>query len=140
MFVIALLLGAATWGAWLGWDQTNYYDSSIGTHQGPYRPAQVVGCALTFGLLTALLAVRWSGAVVAAGMSLGFWVGWTVQASTQDETGLFVVGSILLFVGLAAGSAVASAIGFAARPLVSRLRSTRRGIDSTRGPKEGGGD
>lgn len=123
-FALALLLGAATCGAWLAWDSDYYYDPAVGAYQGPYRPAQVLGCALTFGLVTALLAMRWRPVIVAAGMSTGFWLVWTVQASTQDETGLFIVGSILLLIGLGAGSAAASAIGYACRSRLNRGSSS----------------
>lgn len=114
-FTLTLVLGAATYAAWLAWDTDYYFDAGVGAYQGPYRPAQVVGCALTFGLVTALLAVRWRPIVVAAGTTLGFWLLWTVQSSVQDETGLSIVGSLLLLIGLAAGSAVAAVIGFALR-------------------------
>lgn len=114
-FAIALVLGAATYAAWLGWDTEYYYDADVGAYQGPYRPAQVVGCAITFGVVTAALALRWRPVFVAAGASLGFWVLWTAQASREDESGLFVVGALMLLVGLAAGSAVAAALGFALR-------------------------
>ena len=114
-FILALVLGAATYAVWLAWDNEYYFDAGAGAYQGPYRPAQVVGCAVTFGLVTAALALRWRPVLVAAGTSLGFWLVWTLQAGTQDETGLFIVGSLLLLVGLAAGSALAGAIGFALR-------------------------
>lgn len=110
-FVLALVLGAATYAAWLGWDTEYYYDAAVGAYQGPYRPLQVVGCAVTFAVVTALLAMRWRPLIVAAGSSLGFWLPWTVQAAGQDETGLFMIGSALLIVGLAVGSAFASLIG-----------------------------
>lgn len=99
--VLALCLGAATYAAWLAWDTEYYFDAAVGAYQGPYRPAQVVGCALTFGLVTGALALRWRPMVVAAGTSLGFWILWTVQASTQDPTGLIIVGSLLLATRLA---------------------------------------
>lgn len=123
--VACLLVGAAIWGAWLGWDHTYYYDAATHTNQGPYRPAQVVACAVTVGLLTGLLALRWHPLVVAAGISVGFWVVWTVQAAGEDSSGLYVVGSALLLVGLVIGTAVASAVGHAARPLVHRLAQGR---------------
>lgn len=124
-FLVSLLLGAAVWGAWLGWDHSNYYDAAVGSSQGPYRPAQVVACAVTVGLVTALLALRWNPFVVAAGITVGFWVVWTRQASSADESGLFVVGAILLLGGLVVGTAVAAAVGYALRPLVRRLRGRR---------------
>ncbi|MBA3232992.1 MAG: hypothetical protein H0T17_03440 [Propionibacteriales bacterium] len=124
--VVSLLLGAAVWAAWLGWDHSYYYDPVVGAYQGPYRQAQVVACALTVGLLTALLALRWNPVVVAAGITVGFWVVWTVQAGSEDDSGLFLVGSILLLGGLVLGTTVASAVGYRARPLVHRLRDRRQ--------------
>ncbi len=119
--VISLLLGAAIWAAWLGWDHTYYYDAEVGVNQGPYRPAQVAACAATVGLITALLSLRWNPFVVAAGITVGFWTVWTVQAASEDATGLYAVGAILLFGGLVLGTAVTGAAGYAARPLVHRL-------------------
>lgn len=114
-FALALVLGALTYAVWLAWDNEYYFDAGVGTYQGPYRPAQLVGCALTFGLVTAALALRWRPVLVGGGTSLGFWLVWTWQAAAQDESGLFIVGSLLLLGGLAAGSALAGAIGFALR-------------------------
>ncbi|MDO5501986.1 MAG: hypothetical protein Q4G67_02315 [Actinomycetia bacterium] len=110
-FVLALVLGAITWALWLGWDNEYYYDAAVDAYQGPYRPWQVAGCALTFALVTALLAMRWNPFLVAGGTTLGFWLPWTVRAATEDETGLFAVGSALLLIGLAVGSVVAALIG-----------------------------
>ncbi len=123
--LISLLVGAAIWAAWLGWDHSYYYDAATGRNQGPYRPAQVVACAATVGLLTVLLALRWHPLVVAAGVTVGFWIVWTVQAASEDETGLYAVGSILLLLGLVLGTSIASAVGYGARPLVRRLRNRR---------------
>ncbi|MFK5688533.1 hypothetical protein ACI3EY_02610 [Ornithinimicrobium sp. LYQ92] len=112
-FFLALLLGAAIWGAWLGWDRQYYLDPGSGTMQGPYRPAQVVGCGLTFLLVTAALASRWRPVAVALGTTAGFWLVWTVDAASQDPTGLFLVGSMMLMVGLVSGSALAALVGYA---------------------------
>ncbi len=124
-FVVALVLGAATYAAWLAWDTEYYYDAAVGAYQGPYRPLQVLGCGLTFAIVTALLAMRWSAPAVAAGATLGFWLPWTVLAASRDETGLFVVGSVLLLVGLAVGSAVAGAVGLALRRIRTGRASSR---------------
>lgn len=107
--------GAATYAAWLAWDTEYYYDATVGAYQGPYRPLKVVGCGLTFAVVTALLATRWRPLTVAAGTTVGFCLPWTIQAASQDETGLNAVGSALLFIGLAVGSAIASTIGFMLR-------------------------
>jgi hypothetical protein len=94
------VLGAAIWGAWLGWDRTASYDVITRTVQSPYVTLQVLGCALTVGVVTAVLAGRWHPVAGAAGVTLGFWVVWTVYAATQDASGLFLVGSVLLAIGL----------------------------------------
>jgi hypothetical protein len=103
--------GALLWGAWLGWDRSASYDVVTHSVQSPYVTLQVVGCALTVGVITALLAARWHPVAAAGGVALGFWLPWTVDAAIQDETGLFAVGSILLAIGLALGTALAAATG-----------------------------
>ena len=129
-FVLALLVGAATYAVWLAWDNENYYDAALGAYQGPYRPMQVVGCGLMFVVVTALLALRWPPLAVAAGSTVGFWLFWTIQAGSRDETGLFLVGSILLFPVLVAGSGLAGGIGFVLR---RRWRRTTRSRQSGTG-------
>jgi len=90
--------------------------------QGPYRPAQVVGCVITVGLLTGLLSMRWNPVVVAAGVTVGFWIVWTIQARSDDESGLYVIGAIGLLFGLVLGTSVAAAAGYWARSLLRRNR------------------
>jgi len=116
--VLMLLVGAAIWAAWLGWDHTYYYEA--GARHGPYRPAQVVACAVTVLLAAGLLALRWNPFVVAIGITVGFWWVWTVDAAGQDSAGLYVIGSILVMFGLAAGTALASMVGYVLRRLLHR--------------------
>ena len=79
-FILALALGAATYAAWLAWDTEYYYyyyyydDVTVAAYQGPYRSLRVVGCGLTFAVVTALLATRWRPLTVAAGTTVGFWL------------------------------------------------------------------
>lgn len=128
-FVIAvgLLLGASTWGAWLGWDHTASYDVVTGTIQSPYVTLQVLGCALTVGVVTAVLAARWHPVAGAAGVGLGFWLVWTVDAASRDDTGLFAVGSMMLAVGLVLGTTVAAAVGRGVRSAMDAVRRRRAG-------------
>jgi hypothetical protein len=135
-FVLGLgaVFGALTWGSWLGWDRTTSYDVITGTEQTPYVTLQVLGCALTVGVVTAVLAARWHPVAGAAGVSVGFWLAWTVDASTQDDSGLFMVGAVMLAVGLAAGTAVAAAVGVgvrAATDATRRRRARRHGEPGT---------
>lgn len=121
-FGLAIALGALVWGAWLGWDRTASFDIMTGTTQYPYVTLQVAGCAVTVGLLTGVLASRWSPLAVAAGVSVGFLVCWTTQAAATDSTGLYLVGAMMLTVGLTGGTALAAAVGH----VVGLARQQRR--------------
>jgi hypothetical protein len=104
----AVALAAASvlsWWAWLGRDTTYQVDAS-GHESGPYTVAQVAGCVLTLAVLlvtAVMLAVPWL--VAATAMTVSFTAAWTVQAGASDETGLFLVGAILVLAGMAAGTA-----------------------------------
>jgi hypothetical protein len=119
---LSVLAGALVWAAWLGWDRTASFDVVTGTVQSPYVTLQVVGCALTVGVVTGVLAARWSPSVAAAGVSVGFLACWTVDAASQDDSGLFVIGAVLLAVGLAAGTALSAAVGHLVGLLLQRRR------------------
>jgi hypothetical protein len=126
-FVLGLgtVLGATTWGAWLGWDRTASYDVITGTVQTPYVTLQVLGCALTVGSVTAVLAALWRPVAAAVGVTLGFWLVWTADATAHDGSGLFVIGSVMLAAGLAGGTAMAAALGAGVRAATDAARPRR---------------
>ncbi len=126
VFGIGSASGALIWLAWLGWDRAASYDVVTGTVQTPYVTLQVLGCALTVGTITAVLAARWHPAAAAAGVSAGFWLVWTVNAASQDGSGLFAIGAMMLAVGLAAGTTVAAAIGAGVRTAIDARRAVRK--------------
>jgi hypothetical protein len=119
----AVLLAAATvatWYAWLGRD-TEYQVDAAGQASGPYTTAQVAGCVLTLAVLLAAAVLLGVHPVVAAAtMTLAFTAAWTVGAA-DDETGLFLVGAILVLGGMAAGTTVVAVIA-------SRLRRGRPAV------------
>jgi hypothetical protein len=103
VWVAALALAlftAAMWFAWLGWDHEYYLVDGVA--QGPYRAWQVIGCGVTIVTATvaaSLWAPRASSIVVLAGAAVtGFAVPWVFDASS-DDTGMWVVGLMLLAVG-----------------------------------------
>lgn len=116
--VAVAVLTVGVWFAWLGWD-TNYQVDAAGQQSGPYEGWQVAGCVLS---LVALLA----GAILAgvrafpaaAALTVAFTVAWTVRAAATDDSGLFVVGAVLVLVGTALGSAF---VAVPARLLAARL-------------------
>ena len=113
----AAVLAAATvltWWLWLGRD-TEYQIDANGVASGPYTTGQVAGCVLTLLVLlvaAVLLGVR--PRLAAAAMTIAFTVAWTAQASS-DETGLFMVGAIMVFVGSAIGTSVVAVATHALR-------------------------
>ncbi|MEU8819602.1 hypothetical protein [Actinoplanes sp. NPDC048796] len=110
-FVVAVLTLAA-WAAWLGWESGYVTDPSTESVSGPYAWWQVAGCVLTLIVLAAV-AARWAHPLmVAAVMTVVFTAAWSAKAATSDESGLWLVGAILVAVGLAAGSV---AVAFAGR-------------------------
>jgi hypothetical protein len=113
----AVVLAAATvltWYLWLGRDDEYQIDAN-GVASGPYTTGQVAGCVLTLLVLlvaAVLLGVR--PLIAAAAMTIAFTVAWTAQAS-EDETGLFLVGAILVLGGCAVGTSVVALITSAVR-------------------------
>lgn len=132
MRVATVLVGlvgfsVAMWCVFLGWDQEYYLVD--GAAQGPYRPWQVVGCGavITLACTAAFLYLRraWLLAVIPAVAVLGFAVPWAVWAARTDDSGLWVVGLLLLLVGGTIGLTVWLALVYATAEIV-RVRRTRR--------------
>lgn len=123
-FALSVAAGALVWAGWLGWDTTATYDVVTRQVESPYVTLQVLGCALTVGVVTAVLGARWWWAAVAGGVSVGFWLGWTTQAGASDSTGLYLVGSLLLAFGLAAGTPFAAFVG----RVLARARRERASV------------
>ena len=111
-------LAAATvfaWWAWLGRDTEMQLDPATGNYSGPYTTAQVAGLVLTLAaLLIVAVLLRVPALPAAAVMTVAFTAAWTVQAS-EDETGLFLVGMILVLGGMAIGTTVVALLTAAVR-------------------------
>jgi hypothetical protein len=109
-----LVVAAATvltWWAWLGRDTTYTLDPATGNYSGPYSTAQVAGAVLTLAaVLVAAVLLRVPPVPAAAAMTVAFTAAWTAQAAGDDETGLFMVGAILVLAGMAAGTLVVALI------------------------------
>lgn len=121
------LFAAAMWFAWLGWDEEYYYVDGVA--QGPYRAWQVVGCGLSISVAAVLaqLRVRGVGAipVLAPAAAIGLAVPWTVHAASTDDSGLFVVGLVLLLIGVGGAVAILLAISDAVRAAFATRRPPR---------------
>jgi hypothetical protein len=104
-------LSVLAWAGWLGWDDEYQVDAITGAQSGPYQAWQVVGCAVTLlVVLVGALISRVHPVLAAAAMTVAFTAAWTWQAARTDDSGLFGVGAILLFGGLASATALVSVI------------------------------
>ncbi|MEV5434968.1 hypothetical protein AB0K80_02870 [Streptomyces sp. NPDC052682] len=110
----AAVLAAALWAAWLGWDQQRDVHPD-GSSTGPYEPWQVIGLVLTL-----LPPVCWAAARrhipaavfgTTAGLTVAAYYDWS-----DDATGLFLIGVLLVMAGSLAATAAVSGVVACARP------------------------
>ncbi|WP_203933286.1 hypothetical protein [Virgisporangium ochraceum] len=105
------VLSAAAWFGWMGWDTEYDVDPVTQVSSGPYEVWQVLGCGAT--LLLVLVGALLTGvraAVACAAMTLAFTAAWTATAATSDGGGLFVVGGVLVLIGLATATTVVAVV------------------------------
>jgi len=103
--VVVAAATVAAFFAFLGRDTTKTLDAATGNETGPWSTAQVAGClGVLLIVLVAAVLLRVHPLLAAAAMTVAFVVAWTVAAAASDETGLFLVGAVLIFLGLAAGT------------------------------------
>ncbi len=126
VLAVAAALAAATaacWYGWLGWDHTYQVDPVTGVESGPYEAWQVVGCVVSLAavaLLAGIAARPWLPVLVVPPV---FTLVWSLDAAPSDDTGLWVVGAVLILVGLVGGSSLLGFVAFAVRRLSrGRLR------------------
>lgn len=114
------VLSAAAWFGWMGWDHAYQVDPATNEVSGPYEAWQVVGCVLTLLVVGVVAAHRWRPFGTALVLPVAFTVAWSVTAASEDDSGLWGVGAVLVLLGTAAASllvvAVVSAIATAREP------------------------
>lgn len=110
--IAAAIAGAtvAAWWLWLGWDTTYQTDPDTGVASGPYTAWQVAGCVLSLAVIAALGGRLLGPLVVTPVMTVTLTAAWSARAASSDETGLWLVGAVLVFVATAAGTALVSAL------------------------------
>ncbi|GAA3236896.1 hypothetical protein [Actinocorallia longicatena] len=107
-YLVAALFSAAGWAAWLGWDQ-EYDVRPDGGTEGPYQPWQVVGLVLTLGVVVVLSSWRLHGPGTVAGTATGLAVA-SFRDWSDDDSGLFIVGVMMITVGALAVSGLAALV------------------------------
>lgn len=108
--------GALSWGVWLSW---------VGDAPD-YHPLQVVACALTCATLAILASwrsSRWALLTSPIGGMLGVALPWGWWASSDASDGLWLVGLLLVVVGVWLGLFVTLGVTFAARSVARQPRA-----------------
>lgn len=113
---VVAVLSAASWFAWMGWDHEYQEDPVTHVWSGPYETWQGVGCGISLIVVfCAALLLRVKPLYASAALVVAFTSAWTWTAASSDETGMFMVGSIMMLVGLSMATAVGSGIALAIR-------------------------
>jgi hypothetical protein len=123
---VVLLAGAcfgAYWG-WLGWDQTYQRDPITGVASGPYEQWQVVGCVLSLAFVAVLAGLVGQAAVAMVVMPIAFTIAWSIPAQASDGSGLWLVGAIMILMGMAVGVCVVTLVPAFVRNLLTRDRQS----------------
>lgn len=110
----------AVWWLWLGTDTRYEIDPVTGARTGPYEPGQVVGCVLSLLVIAVVGGLLWRPWIVVVAMTVAFTVAWSMAAASEDATGLWGVGAVLVAVGMAGGSAVFSFGARLVRTVIAR--------------------
>ena len=105
---IIVALTTATWWT-LGRDTTCDVDAATGNVTGPYEAPQVIACVVVLVGLVVVGALLLP-ALAALGVSLPFTAAWTLQAASEDDSGLWAVGAILVLVGTLVGGTIVTAV------------------------------
>lgn len=104
------LLTASCWWAWMAWDNSYQTDPAAGTTSGPYQAWQVIGCVVCLIALGVGATVRLPAWLVVPIMPIAFTAAWSWTAASADDSGLWAVGAMLVFVGMLAGTGAVSGV------------------------------
>ncbi|MEV5606734.1 hypothetical protein [Streptomyces sp. NPDC052225] len=102
------VLAAAAWAGWLGWDQ-HRDEHPDGSSTGPYEAWQVLGLVVT--LLPALYwaATRRTTGTAVTGLTAGL-TGAAFYDWSDDASGLYMVGVIMVLAGTAGATAAGASV------------------------------
>ncbi|WP_447646398.1 hypothetical protein [Nocardioides zeae] len=94
----------------MGWDDEYQVDPATNEVSGPYEAWQVVGCVLTLLVVGVVAARRWRPFGTALVLPVSFTLAWSVTAASEDDSGLWGVGAVLVLLGTAVASLVVVAV------------------------------
>lgn len=106
----------------MAWDHGYQTDPATGVTSGPYQGWQVVGCVVCLVALGVGASVRLPAWLVIPVMPVAFTAAWSWTAAGADGTGLWVIGAVLVFVGMVVGTGAVSGVTAFARAAAARRR------------------
>ena len=107
ILAIALFaLSAGLWWGWFGWDTEYDVDPATGTASGPYEAWQVSGCVVAWAVLGWIGNRMLPPVTVIVLMPLAFTAAFAISAAQADDSGLWIVGAMLI----AFGTVIATAL------------------------------
>lgn len=122
--VVLALLAASCWWGWMAWDRSYQVDPATGDASGPYEAWQVIGCVLSLVTVCVFATTRLPVWLVVPMMTVAFTGAWSWTAVGVDDSGLWLVGAVYVFVGMFVGTAMVSGVTAALRPAGSAGMST----------------
>ena len=102
--VVTAAATVGAWWAWLGWDAERRLDPATQIESGPFEVWQVAGCVVTLVLLAVVATLFVAPWLVALAMTVAFTASWSLWAAGSDDSGLWLVGAVAVFVATAVGS------------------------------------
>lgn len=106
--VVLAFLTASCWWGWMAWDRSYQVDPATGETSGPYEAWQVIGCVLCLVVVCVVATMRLPVWIVVPIMTVAFTGAWSWTASGVDDSGLWLVGAISVFVGSGIGTVMVS--------------------------------
>ena len=104
LIAAAVVLSALAWVGWLAWDHEYQVDAATGISSGPYEAWQVQGCVVMLLAAAVLAGLARPAAQAALWVTVPFTACWVVDAARTDESGLYLVGALLIAGGLYLGA------------------------------------
>jgi hypothetical protein len=110
--LVTLVIAALTTATWwtLGRDTTREVDAATGDVTGPYEAPQVIACVVILVGLVVVGALVLPAWLAVLGVSLPFTAAWSLHAASNDDSGLWAVGAILVLVGTLVGGTIVTAV------------------------------
>ncbi|GAB3552458.1 hypothetical protein GCM10027404_23040 [Arthrobacter tumbae] len=113
-------LSSGLWFGWFAWDTEYHYDPAAGEMAGPYELWQGIGAFLCSFVVVALAYRLLHFIVALMVVPASFTFAWISTAAATDDTGLWLVGALLVAFGTTAGAAlmlgIAAAVEAAREP------------------------